>query len=555
MKTQFLLRIFTGMLLLTTVELSAQVAINSNGSAPDNSAMLDVKSTTMGILAPRMTFSERDGISNPANGLLVFCTDNNHFYMNKGTALLPNWVMMSSQWFSNGNDIYFSCGNVGLGLTNPSYPIDVAGDINYSGTLRKNGVPIVTGVSSVTASLPLLSTGGANPNIWIQQANSITNGFLSWSDWLTFYNKQNALTFGSLTSGDITVAGGIGSVIGSGTTLSINKGNLTENGSSVLAITGGTGTLLGNGASIQVKQANTSQSGYLTNTDWNTFANKQNSLILPLSVTNGGTGTANGSIVGTGALTFTAGGTNQNVTLLPSGTGKTVLYGNVGIGTEISLAKLSLTNTGTQLLGTCASAVFRTMADDLGTIQGNELSLASFGFNAAPSSVNNSSLGIRAYRTAAGSSWHSTSIGLEMDVDNTLRSGASLWLNANGSVGIGLVDPIQKLEVLNGMRIRVPSGEAQYYFDWSYGGIIGSTTSWNLKVSDAGNVVQTMRILNNGLVGIGNITPARTLHVNAVMRLEPISTSPTNPSKGDIYFDSTINKLRVYDGTTWQNCW
>lgn len=41
---------------------------------------------------------------------------------------------------------------------------------------------------------------------------------------------------------------------------------------------------------------------------------------------------------------------------------------------------------------------------------------------------------------------------------------------------------------------------------------------------------------------------------NAVMRLEPIGSAPSSPSKGDMYFDSTLNKLRVYDGSTWQNC-
>ena len=52
--------------------------------------------------------------------------------------------------------------------------------------------------------------------------------------------------------------------------------------------------------------------------------------IIPIA--NGGTGTTNGSITGTGALSLNAGGTNQNVTLSPSGTGKTILNGNVGIG-------------------------------------------------------------------------------------------------------------------------------------------------------------------------------------------------------------------------------
>lgn len=66
---------------------------------------------------------------------------------------------------------------------------------------------------------------------------------------------------------------------------------------------------------------------------------------------------------------------------------------------------------------------------------------------------------------------------------------------------------------------------------------------------------ERMRIAPNGNVGIGTNNPQRDLHINDVMRLEPRNAAPTNPSKGDIYFDNLSNKLRVYDGTTWQNCW
>lgn len=58
-----------------------------------------------------------------------------------------------------------------------------------------------------------------------------------------------------------------------------------------------------------------------------------------------------------------------------------------------------------------------------------------------------------------------------------------------------------------------------------------------------------------GNVGINTSSPQRPLHVKDVLRLEPRSTAPDNPSKGDIYFDGVLNKLRVYDGTVWQNCW
>ncbi len=64
-----------------------------------------------------------------------------------------------------------------------------------------------------------------------------------------------------------------------------------------------------------------------------------------------------------------------------------------------------------------------------------------------------------------------------------------------------------------------------------------------------------MNITSSGNVGIGTMQPARKLHVTDAMRLEPIPNPPQSPSKGDMYFDSTLNKLRVYDGSVWQNCW
>jgi hypothetical protein len=52
-------------------------------------------------------------------------------------------------------------------------------------------------VESVTATSPVASSGGANPDISISQASSSTDGYLSSSDWSTFDNKQDALTAGT----------------------------------------------------------------------------------------------------------------------------------------------------------------------------------------------------------------------------------------------------------------------------------------------------------------------------------------------------------------------
>ena len=72
-------------LLLSSVSI-AQVAINTDGSLPDNSAMLDVKSTNQGILLPRISASERDLIPSPATGLLLFNTTTNQIDFYNGSS-------------------------------------------------------------------------------------------------------------------------------------------------------------------------------------------------------------------------------------------------------------------------------------------------------------------------------------------------------------------------------------------------------------------------------------------------------------------------------------
>jgi hypothetical protein len=51
----------------------AQVGIGTN--SPDASAKLDISSTTQGFLPPRMTYAQRQAISSPATGLMIYCTN------------------------------------------------------------------------------------------------------------------------------------------------------------------------------------------------------------------------------------------------------------------------------------------------------------------------------------------------------------------------------------------------------------------------------------------------------------------------------------------------
>jgi hypothetical protein len=60
---------------LLTLSFSTFAQIGVNTSVPDPSAALDVESTTLGFLPPRMTETEMNNINTPAEGLIVYCTD------------------------------------------------------------------------------------------------------------------------------------------------------------------------------------------------------------------------------------------------------------------------------------------------------------------------------------------------------------------------------------------------------------------------------------------------------------------------------------------------
>jgi trimeric autotransporter adhesin len=87
-------------LMLTACVTHAQVAINTTGANPDNSAMLDVTSTTKGMLIPRMTTAERTSIIAPATGLLVYDNTLSLFYYHNGSAWAP---LATSVWNTSGN--------------------------------------------------------------------------------------------------------------------------------------------------------------------------------------------------------------------------------------------------------------------------------------------------------------------------------------------------------------------------------------------------------------------------------------------------------------------
>jgi len=84
---------------------------------PNASAILDMESTTKGALLPRMTTSQKNAITTPATGLIVYDTDLLSFYQYNGTA----WTIVGGGSGSPSgavNSIQFNDGGVFNGATN-----------------------------------------------------------------------------------------------------------------------------------------------------------------------------------------------------------------------------------------------------------------------------------------------------------------------------------------------------------------------------------------------------------------------------------------------------
>lgn len=136
--------------------IQAQVGIGT--VSPDNSAVLDLSSTSKGLLIPRMNTVARTGIPAPATGLLVYDTDVNQVFFYNGSIWMQALVSASG----NNTNIQFKrngmfAGSDSLSWTANGLEIDGA---TYTKRLYVNGSSnvsqlIVRGNSTQSNTNPL----------------------------------------------------------------------------------------------------------------------------------------------------------------------------------------------------------------------------------------------------------------------------------------------------------------------------------------------------------------------------------------------------------------
>lgn len=230
-----------GVFVLTGYTLQAQDQNVGIGTMrPDQSAVLDIQSVNKGLLIPRMSLEERNNIKNPANGLLIFQTDEKSgFYFYEAT----NWKPLTdteaksvaadpNDWSLSGNDV----ASTGKALATASSYIGTPAmvPINFKIGGVKSGVMEITNANTAYGFRALSSAPSGTFNIAFG-ANALRN----------LSSGQNNFGIGtsameSKTSGSFNMALGtaamIGNISGSRNTAIGNNAGQSNNGSDNLFI-------------------------------------------------------------------------------------------------------------------------------------------------------------------------------------------------------------------------------------------------------------------------------------------------------------------------------
>ncbi len=155
MMKKYLLLLFS--IILNQFCKAQSFAINTDGSTAHSSAMLDIKSTTKGLLIPRVTKAQKYAVTTPATGLLIYQTapDSIGFYYYQNSQW--NWITDnkksdSSYWGLHGNN------NTTPPAAGNNLPINYATD-TYLGTSDARDVSFVAGGNELLR-LMQVPTGG-----------------------------------------------------------------------------------------------------------------------------------------------------------------------------------------------------------------------------------------------------------------------------------------------------------------------------------------------------------------------------------------------------------
>lgn len=200
-------------------------------------------------------------------------------------------------------------GTLSLPLTNGETLFMNGSDVSSHPLIATYPLAYTNGTFSVslTATSPLLYSSGT---LSIPVATAIANGYLSSTDWSTFYNKQATVSASS--------------------PIDFTANNITLKYISPLTTTNG---------SLSIPAATSGANGYLSSTDWSTFNGKQDviSATTPLLFS--------ANTISLGTVTVAKGGTNRT-TVVPNGNflisdGSGYIAGTIAAGSNVTVSNVA----------------------------------------------------------------------------------------------------------------------------------------------------------------------------------------------------------------------
>ena len=461
----------TILVFLTASTLVAQVAINTDGSSPVASAMLDIQSTTKGLLAPRMTSAQRLIIASPATGLLVYQTDGSAgFYFYNGASWLwlggsnhtgsgingqvTFWTGTGSQ--SGSGNLFWDNANsrMGIGTSAPNQQLELTGNLRMPATSAVSGI-------IYSAGNPFIHNYGTYNNFF-----GINSGNLTLSG--AFYNNAfGDSTLTGITDGDYNIAIGQGA-LKSVTTGMGNIGIGYRAGKEIT--TGGYNLLVGY------------YSGKIITSDANSFFGNSTGIQTTTGSSNTFVGQSSGQNNTTGSnntfLGRWAGSTNTN--------GST----NTAVGNSADIGAAGLFNATAVGAGAIATA-----SDQVRLGDNYITSLFCMGaYNGTTGSPANMVVDVngqimRSTASTVSGSGAATRIAFWSGAGTLSYNSILFWDNATSHLGIGTTMPSQQLELTG--NLRMPA----------------TTATTGILYSDGNPFLQNYGTNNNFLgINAGNLT-------------------------------------------------
>lgn len=417
--------LFFSFSVLSLQNFAQSVGISSVSITADASSIMELRTTTKGLLIPRMTTGERDAIASAATGLIVYNTSINNFNFYNGSS----WVVLSS---GSGfvNSVSGTANRISIGGTASDPVIDISsgyiGQASIStlgtiGTGTWNGSTIGTGYGGTgtstaftPGSLVFAGTSGVydqnNTNLfWNNTNNRLGIGTAS---------PNTTLQVGAIGTGTDNIF--IGGTASSGYMLNTQGagdiGTFYSEGTNIVGIGFTPTTTIPSRSVFKVTKTGAATFGTSVATD-------DNIIIQPYT---GGTNSFAGTMT-------SADLTSTRTYTLPNASGTVALVGGAGVGTVTNVSVVNANGfSGTVANATTTPAItLNTTVSGMLKGDGSAISAAAVGTDY---SAGTSALGTGILKSTTGTGALSIAVAGDFPTLNQNTTGSAATLTTSRSI-------------------------------------------------------------------------------------------------------------------------